>query len=162
MEESMELLNRVQELLLQGDVSSDIKENDLFVQARCETLGFRLRVTVTDAELIVCAHLGLFCPIYRRSAMWEGVCLANWELKFSRLEVDPQDGEIRVRVDMPLNGFELSDSQIKRLITSVWSNVEIYAPAVLQLMTTEIEPRVAIERVEAGHASAVHADIKDS
>jgi hypothetical protein len=150
LEESMELLNRVQKLLLQGDVSSDIKDNDLFVQARCETLGFRLRVTVTDSAFIVCAHLGLYCPIYRRAAMYEAISRANWQLRLSRLEMDSQDGELRLRADMPLYGAELTDDQIRRLISCVWSNAEIYAPALLQLMTTEIEPSVAIERVEGG------------
>jgi hypothetical protein len=145
----MELLNRVQELLLQGDVSSDIKDNDLYVQARCETLGFRLRVTVTESALVVCAHLGLFCPDYRRAAMFDGVNRANWNLRFTRIEVDSDDGELRLRADMPLDGAEPSDQQVKKLITSVWSNVEVYGPALLQLMTTEIEPSVAIERVEA-------------
>jgi hypothetical protein len=149
----MQLLNRVQEFLLKRDVTSTIEGDDLFIQARCETLGFRIRVTATKSTFTACANIGLFIPVERRAAMYEGLSRANWNLKFARLEMDSDDGELRLRADMPLYDAELTDEQIKRVIFACWALTEQYAPALLQIMmSTDVEPAVAIARVEnSGH-----------
>lgn len=74
--------------------------------------------------------------------------MANFQLRFARFEMDPEDGELRCRADMPLYDAVPTDQQITRLMYCVWSITECYAPALVEVMTGQAEPAVAIARVE--------------
>lgn len=141
----MELLKRIQELLRQRDVTSvTIDADGLIFQAKCEPTSIRIRITVSDASLVVRGFIPFFVPANRRQAIAEAINLANWQLKFVRFEMDSDDGELRCRGDMPLFDAVLTDKQITNLIYAIWSNTERYAPAFLQVMVAGADPALAI------------------
>ena|ERR1035441_9033893 len=78
----------------------------------------------------------------------EAMSLANWQLRFARFEMDAEDGELRCRADMPHYDSVPTDQQFTRLIYGVWNVTERYAPALVEVMTGQAEPAVAIARVE--------------
>jgi hypothetical protein len=80
--------------------------------------------------------------------MFECLGLANWQLRFARLEMDASDGELRCRADTPLYDAVPTDKQLTRLIYSVWSVTAQYAPALVEVMMGQAEPVIAIARVE--------------
>ena len=84
----------------------------------------------------------------RRAAVCEALSLANWQLRFARFEMDAEDGELRCRADMPLYDGVPTDEQLTRLIFSVWSISERYAAALVDVMTGQAEPAVAIAKAE--------------
>jgi hypothetical protein len=145
----VELLKRIQELLRQRDVTSvTIDDDGLIFQAHCSPTSVRIRISVSDAALVVRAFIPFFVPANRRQAITEAINLANWQLRYVRFEMDSDDGELRCRGDMPLFDAVPTDKQMSNLIYAVWSNSERYAPAFLQVMVAGADPALAIGIVE--------------
>ena len=145
----MELLKRIQELLRTKDVTAEIdKDGELTFLARTGPVSVRMVISVTDSAVIVRAYIPLFAPVHRRKAMFECLSLANWQLRFARFEMDAEDGELRCRADIPLYDGVPTDEQLTRLLYCVWNITERYAPALVEVMTGQAEPAVAIARVE--------------
>ena len=145
----MELLKRIQELLRTKDVTAEIdKDGGLSFLARTGPISVRIRISVREKAIIVCSFIPIFVPVQRRAAMCEAISIANWQLRFARFEMDASDGELRCRADIPLYDGVPSDQQLTKLIFAVWSVTERYAPALVEVMTGQTEPAVAIARVE--------------
>ena len=145
----MELLKRIQELLRTKDVTAEIdKDGELTFLARTGPVSVRMVISVTDSAVIVRALIPLFAPVHRRQAMYEAMSLANWQLRFARFEMDAEDGELRCRADMPLYDGVPTDQQLTRLIYCVWNITERYAPALVEVMTGQADPAIAIAKAE--------------
>jgi hypothetical protein len=146
----MELLKRIEELLRQRDVTSvTIDDDGLIFQAKCEPTSIRIRISVSDAALVVRGFIPFFVPANRRQAIAEAISLANWQLRYVRFEMDSDDGELRCRGDLPLFDAVPTDKQLTNLVYAVWSNTERYAPALLQVMVAGADPALAIGIAEA-------------
>lgn len=145
----MELLKRIQELLRAKDVTANFEDDELTFLARTGPISVRMRIIANESALIVCAHIPMFVPASRRTAICEAISLANWQLRFARFEMDAEDGELRCRADLPTYDGVPTDEQITHLIYCVWSMTERYAPALVKVMTGQIEPAPAIAKVEA-------------
>jgi hypothetical protein len=158
----MELLKRIQELLRQKDVTSvTIDDNDLIFQAKCDPTSIRIRISVSDAAMVVRAFIPFFVPVNRRQSICEAISLANWSLKLVRFEMDSDDGELRCRGDMPLFDAVPTDKQLTNIIYAVWSNTERYAPAFLQVMVAGTEPALAIGIAEENEGERPQQRISD-
>jgi hypothetical protein len=145
----VELLKRIQELLRTKDVTAEIdRDGELMFIALCGPVSVRIVITTTTSAIIVRGYIPLFVSVHRRQAMFECLGLANWQLRFARLEMDASDGELRCRADMPLYDAVPTDKQLTRLIYSVWSVTAQYAPALVEVMMGQADPVIAIARVE--------------
>ena len=145
----MELLKRIQELLRTKDVTAEIEGDDgLTFLGRTGPVSVRIRISVREKAIIVCSFIPIFVPVQRRAAMCEAMSLGNFQLRFARFEMDPEDGELRCRADMPLYDGVPTDAQLSRLVYCVWSVTERYAPALVEVMTGNSDPAIAIARVE--------------
>ena len=145
----MELLKRIQELLRAKDVTAEIdKDGEISFLTRTGPISVRIRISVREKALIVCAFIPIFVPVQRRAAMCGAISIANWQLQFARFEMDAEDGELRCRADMPLYDGVPTDEQLTRLIYCVWNVTERYAPALVDVMTGQAEPAVAIAKAE--------------
>jgi hypothetical protein len=147
----MELLNRIQALLLKKDVTATLDGNDeLMFFAMCEPLSVRMQVRVKDKLITVRAHFPMFVPPHRLGAMYEAISLINFRLRLSRLELDSSDGELVCRSDFPLHDDAVpTDGQLTRLIYSVWNVSQRYCPGIVEIMTTQADPVLVIARLEA-------------
>jgi hypothetical protein len=145
----VELLKRIQELLRTKDVTAEIdKDGELMFIAMCGPVSVRIIITVTNSAVIVRGYIPLFVPAHRRQAMFDCLSRANWQLRFTRFEIDAGDGELRCRADMPLYDGVPTDQQLTRLIYTVWSVTEQYIPALVEVMMGQADPAVAITKVE--------------
>jgi len=158
----MELLKRIQELLRQRDVTSvTIDDNDLIFQAKCDPTSIRIRISISDAALVVRGFIPFFVPVNRRRAIAEALNLANWQLRYVRFEMDASDGELRCRGDLPIFDAVPTDKQMSNLIYAVWSNTERYAPAFLQVMVAGADPALAIGLAEENEGERPQQRISD-
>lgn len=145
----MELLKRIQELLRTKDVTAEFDgDGELSFLARTGPLSVRIRISVREKAIIVCSFIPIFVPVQRRAAMCEALSLGNWQLRFAHLEMDADDGELRCRADWVLYDGVPTDQQLTRLIYTVWSVTERYAPALVEVITGQADPAVAIAQVE--------------
>jgi hypothetical protein len=161
-EGKVDLLKRIQELLRQRDVTSvTIDDDGLIFQAHCSPTSIRIRISVSDAAMVVRGFIPFFVPGNSRQAIYEALSLANWQLRFVRFEMDSDDGELRCRGDMPLFDAVLTDKQITNLIYAVWSNTERYAPALLDVMIAGKNPALAIGLAEENEGERPQQRISD-
>lgn len=146
----VELLKRIQELLRTKDVTADFDGDDeLMFLARTGRISVRIRITARKEALIVRAHIPLFCPPHRRQHMCEAISIANFQLRLARFEMDAADGELICRADLVLFDGVPTDEQLTRLIYSVWSVTEQYADGLVEVLTGQTEPAIAMARAEA-------------
>jgi hypothetical protein len=147
----MELLTRIQALLLRKDVTATLDGNDeLMFFAMCEPLSVRMQIRVRDKLITVRAHFPMFVPPHRRQAVMEAISLINFRLRMARCELDASDGELICRSDFPLHGDAVpTDEQLTRLIYSVWNVSEKYCPGLVEIMTTTVDPVMVIAQLEA-------------
>jgi hypothetical protein len=145
----MELLKRIQELLRTKDVTAEIdKDGELSFLTRTGPISVRIRISVREKAIIVCSFIPIFVPVQRRAAICAAISIANWQLRFARFEMDAEDGEVRCRADWVLYDGVPTDQQLTRLIYCVWSVTERYAPALVEVMTGQADPAVAITKAE--------------
>ena len=145
----MELLKRIQELLRTKDVTAEIdKDGELSFLTRTGPISVRIRISVREKAIIVCSFIPIFVPVQRRAAICAAISIANWQLRFARFEMDAEDGELRCRADMPLYDGVPTDQQLTRLIYCVWNITERYAPALVEVMTGQADPAIAIAKAE--------------
>jgi hypothetical protein len=147
--QKVELLKRIEELLRQRDVTSvTIDDDGLLFQAKCDPTSIRIRISISDAALVVRGFIPFFVPANRRQAICEAINLCNWQLRYVRFEMDASDGELRCWGDMPRFDGVPTGKQLTNLIYAVWSNTERYAPALLQVMVAGADPALAIGLAE--------------
>jgi hypothetical protein len=145
----MELMERIQSLLCQQGITSDLKDDHLTTRIFTGPIGSRLRL-VEHSDWLRCAVLiPIFTPEYRRAAMAQALSKANWTLPAGCFEMDPNDGELRFRSSMPTLDGSLTDEQIRSLVLTAWNTAARYATALVEVAFTEIEPDVAVARAEA-------------
>ena len=124
------------------------KDGEISFLTRTGPISVRIRISVREKAIIVCSFIPIFVPVQRRAAMCEAISIANWQLRFARFEMDASDGEVRCRADWVLYDGVPTDQQLTRLIFCVWSVTERYAPALVEVMTGQAEPAIAIARME--------------
>jgi hypothetical protein len=141
----LELLKRIEELLRQRDVTSvTIDADGLIFQAKCGPTSIRIRISVSDAAMVVRGFIPFFVTANRRQAICEALSLANWQLRYVRFEMDSDDGELRCRGELPFFDAVPTDKQITSIVYAVWSNCERYAKSFLDVMVAGADPALAI------------------
>jgi hypothetical protein len=130
-------------------------------QAKCDPTSIRIRISVSDAALVVRGFIPFFVPVNRRQAICEALNLANWQLRYVRFEMDSDDGELRCRGELPFFDAVPTDKQMTNLIYAVWSNTERYAPAFLQVMVAGADPALAIGIAEQNENERPQQRISD-
>lgn len=93
------------------------------------------------------------CPVSvperQRSAVGELVCRANAGLVIGNFELDFDDGEIRYKTSLDLQGVALNPTVIARLVYGNVMTLDEYLPAFSAVLDDEISPVEALARIEA-------------
>jgi hypothetical protein len=92
------------------------------------------------------------CPInapkYRRHAVAEFITRANYGMIIGNFEMDYEDGEIRYKTSIDVEGTSLLPALVKQM---VYSNVLItdrYLPGLMRIIYGNVSPSAEIERIE--------------
>lgn len=74
------------------------------------------------------------CYLYRNGpheeAVFQSCLIAGWRSKMVRFQRDPQDGEIRASIDVPLEDAKLTQAQVNRYIAAMTEVIERYHPMI--------------------------------
>ena len=87
-------------------------------------------------------------PVERRAALAEFITRANYGLIIGNFELDFEDGEIRYKTSLDVEGLTLSAAVIKNLINANVSTMDQYLPGLLTLLFADVSPREMIDRIE--------------
>lgn len=113
-------------------VRDHLDDNDWNYSTNEETQTFAMDVAVRDGkvrlvlkvaeaeglqQVLVYSIFPIFVPLNRRAAMAEGISRINYATVTGNLEMDPADGEVRVRTLAESDGA-LSDAMIARALAS--------------------------------------------
>lgn len=115
---------------------------------RTGNLGAQVRLFPGKKTLKLVMQLHLFALEYRRAAMFETLGRANFGLRRGCFEMDSSDGEVIFRDAIPLIDSIVNEESLRSLIYSSWGTANTYAPALAQVALTDVDPEVAIARVE--------------
>jgi hypothetical protein len=85
----------------------------------------------------------------RRWAVVEYLMRANYGLSIGNFEMDFDDGEVRFRTGIDVEGDRLSPALLKSLIYSNWVTMDRYLLGLQAVMADELSPSDAIEQAEA-------------
>ena len=87
-------------------------------------------------------------PAEKRAALAEFITRANYGLIIGNFELDFEDGEIRYKTSLDVEGVTLSAAVIKNLINTNVSTLDQYLPGLLTLLFADVSPREMIDRIE--------------
>jgi hypothetical protein len=105
-------------------------------------------------EKTECALFYSVCPVFapesKRAQAAEYITRANQGLRLGNFEMDYDDGEIRYKTSIDVEGHELVSPLIKQLVSSNISMMDRYLPGIMKVIYTDTSPEKEIKEIEAG------------
>ncbi|MFW5691565.1 MAG: YbjN domain-containing protein, partial [Chloroflexota bacterium] len=101
-------------------------------------------------------------PEDRRSAVAEYVTRANYGMIIGNFEMDYEDGEVRYKTSIGIEGAALTPSLARHLVYTNVVVMDRYLPGLLRVIYGEADPVVEIDRIESSDADDSDADDEDS
>lgn len=107
-------------------------------------------VTAREAEeqLLVHSVLHDLVPADRREAVMELVTRANFGMVLGNWELDLDDGELRFKTSIDIEGVPLTDGLIDPLVMANVAMVDRYLPGVEAVVAGE-DPKAAVAAIES-------------
>jgi hypothetical protein len=149
------LFERVSDYLTSHDWSFEVVEEGKYL-----TFGIRLRdagarVLVDTAEdsawsriLVYCTYM-VFVPVHRRQAVAEALARINFVNSFGNLEMDLNDGEMRVRVILEGDAL-ITEPMIDRAIRRGLELADQYQAALLGIAFGNVSPAEVLVMASRG------------
>jgi hypothetical protein len=92
---------------------------------------------------------GMSAPEHRRQAVAEFVTRANFGMVIGNFELDFDDGEIRYKTSIDVEGVPLAPALIKNLVYANVLMMDRYLPAITQVIEGSASPLAAVASVES-------------
>lgn len=106
------------------------------------------QVREEQEQFIFYSVLDVYVPENRRAAMAEFLTRANYGLIIGNFEMDWNDGEIRYKTSIDVEGDQLSVPLVHRLVYVNVLMMDRYLPGIMQVAFGNVEPAAAIASVE--------------
>jgi hypothetical protein len=91
----------------------------------------------------------LMVPEAKRQAMAEFITRANYGMMIGNFEMDFDDGEVRYKTSIDVDGEQLSSGLIFQLVSANVFTMDKYLPGIREVSTQDASPAEVIARVEA-------------
>ena len=92
------------------------------------------------------------CPVHapedKRAAMAEFATRVNYGLSIGNFEMDFDDGEIRFRTSIDVEGDRLSTALVEQMVMANVAVMDIYLPAIMKVIYSDMSPDHAIAHAE--------------
>jgi len=118
---------------------------------------FEVRETRDVLELILYAPIT--APPAKRSAVAEAVARANFRTFGGRIDLDMDDGEIRFRAGIDVEGGQLSNEMLDNLLSIGNSILDRYLPAISAVIYAGVSPADAILQTKGDDAGNLTAPV---
>ncbi len=87
-------------------------------------------------------------PVNKRDAAAEFITRANYGMVIGNFEMNYEDGEIRYKTSLDIEGDELSFALIKQAVYANVATVDRYLPGLMAVIFADVTPADAIAKVE--------------
>ena len=111
--------------------------------------------------LIFYSYLPVNSPPEKLGAMAEFVTRANRGMRIGNFELDFEDGEIRYKTSIDIEGGELTNKMIDNLLKANLSTMNRYFPGMMELIYSDKEPKELIQKIEGMEDSLLDDDDDD-
>lgn len=101
-----------------------------------------------DDEFAFYSVLPFEIPVEQRVTVAELVTRANSGLRLGNFELDFNDGELRYKTSVDVEGDSLSEAMARSLIYANISVTKTYLPAVTAVVESKVSPADAIAQIE--------------
>ncbi len=106
------------------------------------------QVRPEQEQFIFYSVLDTYVPEHRRTAMAEFLTRANYGLIIGNFEMDWQDGEIRYKTSIDVEGDQLTTALVHRLVYVNVLMMDRYLPGIMQVAFGNADPAAAITAIE--------------
>lgn len=90
----------------------------------------------------------LSVPEDKRQAIAEFITRANYDMIIGNFELDFNDGNIRYKTSIDVEGFQLNSSLIKPIVYHNVMTMDRYLPGILAILEGNLSPSEAIDQIE--------------
>ena len=101
-----------------------------------------------QAQLLFYSACPVKAPEDRRMALAEFLTRANYGLFIGNFELDMNDGEIRYKTSIDVEGDRLTPALVKPLVYANALMMERYLPGIMSVIYGDVAPAEAVARVE--------------
>jgi hypothetical protein len=107
-------------------------------------------VTVDESLEIVGCYLSstVRVPEPMRLPVCEFLTRANYGLRVGNFEMDMNDGEVRYKASLDMQGGTLDPKMVMSLFATSGNNFDVYYPGLMRVIYGGISPEVAIRDIE--------------
>lgn len=88
------------------------------------------------------------CPPESRAPMAELLTRVNYGMMIGNFELDLDDGEIRYKGSLDVEGVDLPLAMLRSLVFSCCTTLDLYRPAIQAVLEGRASPREAVDLVE--------------
>lgn len=100
-------------------------------------------------QLIFYSVCPLNVPEGRRLAMSEFLTRANYGMVIGNFEMDFEDGEIRYKTSIDVEGAAITPALIKSLSYANAISMDRYLPGIMEVITGSVSPKDAVMKIES-------------
>jgi hypothetical protein len=108
-----------------------------------------LRVREVETQVVFYALCPVNCPEERYPAMMEFLTRANYGMVIGNFEMDLEDGEMRFKASIDLDGGEVGPTLIRNMVWAGCAMMDRYLPGILQMITGATTALQAITAIES-------------
>jgi hypothetical protein len=119
------------------------------------------QVREEQEQVIFYSVLQTFIPEDRRSAVAEFMTRVNYNLLMGNFEMDFEDGQVRFRTSIDVEGGQLTPIMVRNLAYTNVAVMNRYLPGVLEVAFDRVLPGEALARAEADSGSPDGDDVDD-
>ena len=138
--------------------TSNDEKNCFLANCRLTDASVRVVMEATEQEdwdrVLVYSIFPVFTPEHRRAALTDAINRINYSMAFGNLEMDANDGEVRVRTAVEGAG-NLGDEMIDRALTSNLRTAESFQAALLAIAFGNASPDSVLALAERGTSSTL-------
>lgn len=98
--------------------------------------------------LIFYSYLPVNAPPEKLNEMAEFIARANRGMRIGNFELDFEDGEIRYKTSIDIEGGELTNKMIDNLLRANLSTMNRYFPGMMELIYSEKSPKELVQKIE--------------
>ena len=148
-------LDQIRRILDHEDWSYSVQENPghTFLLSSFTGESTRMDVvfdTVPETDTVMCfVYLPVVVPEARRPAVAELAARINYRLSLGCFDFDPDDGVLRARDSLDLQGMELTAGILQGLRDAAIATADHYNAAVMRVLYAGISPKQALDELLA-------------
>lgn len=88
-------------------------------------------------------------PVEKRQVVAEFITRANFGLKFGNLEMDMDDGDLRAKASIDVEGGMLTTTMVRNLIGAAITTMDRYFQAMMSVIFAGVDAKIAVRNAES-------------